>query len=179
MTTTGKVRSVVLALLACSSREEAWHSLLMWPSPPHVQQRLLPLFSGRRRRWGSDLFVAAGLPHHFRQVFSHFLARRHRGGCCFRDHSGWLLVFWVSVCFDRGDARLERGELSHHALFLGRNVDCLRGESCLELLQQDFVGRSAHLRERLREEPAQVTSKHPHAFTPLLFPPENLSGKPL
>ncbi|KRY08384.1 hypothetical protein T12_4013, partial [Trichinella patagoniensis] len=46
------------------------------------------------------------------------------------------------------------------------------------LLQQDFVSRSAHLRERLREEPAQVTSEHPHAFAPLLFPPEKLGGKP-
>ncbi|KRX53464.1 hypothetical protein T09_8868 [Trichinella sp. T9] len=55
-----KVRSVLLTLPARSSREEAWHSLLMWPSPPHVQQRKLPFFSGRRRRWGSDLFAAAG-----------------------------------------------------------------------------------------------------------------------
>ncbi|KRZ48922.1 hypothetical protein T02_15745 [Trichinella nativa] len=56
-----KVRSVLLTLPARSSREEAWHSLLMWPSPPHVQQRKLPFFSGRRRRWGSDLFAAAGV----------------------------------------------------------------------------------------------------------------------
>ncbi|KRX77976.1 hypothetical protein T06_8525 [Trichinella sp. T6] len=56
-----EVRSVLLTLPARSSREEAWHSLLMWPSPPHVQQRRLPFFSGRRRRWGSDLFAAAGV----------------------------------------------------------------------------------------------------------------------
>ncbi|KRX25417.1 hypothetical protein T07_3657 [Trichinella nelsoni] len=61
MMTTEKVRSVLLTLPACSSREEAWHSLLMWPSPPHVQQRKLPLFFSRRRRWGSDLFAAAGV----------------------------------------------------------------------------------------------------------------------
>ncbi|KRZ54921.1 hypothetical protein T02_16331 [Trichinella nativa] len=51
-------------------------------------------------------------------------------------------------------------------------------QSCYKLLLQDFVSRSAHLRERLREEPAQVTSEHPHAFAPLLFPPEKLGGKP-
>ncbi|KRZ00600.1 hypothetical protein T11_4711 [Trichinella zimbabwensis] len=136
----------------------------IWPASPLRERSLCS-----RRGVGRKQFLY--LPHHFRQVFSHFLARRHRGG--------WLLVFLVSVCFDRGNARLERGELCHHALFLGRKFDCLRDESCLKLLQQDFVGRSAHLGERLREEPAQVTSKHPHAFTLLLFPPEKLGGEPL
>ncbi|KRX62387.1 hypothetical protein T09_7803 [Trichinella sp. T9] len=119
------------------------------------------------------------LPHQFRQFFSHFLSRLHRGGCC----------FLVSVCFDRRDARLERGEISPNAFFLGHKFDRLRetirsaskygsfdgicGEFCFELLQQVLVGRSAHLRKRLREKPAQVTSEHPHAFTPLLFSPEN------
>ncbi|KRX13122.1 hypothetical protein T07_2217 [Trichinella nelsoni] len=61
MTTTGKVRLVILTSLARASREEAWHSRLMWPSPPHFQHRLSPLLSGRRRCRGSGLFVAAGV----------------------------------------------------------------------------------------------------------------------
>ncbi|KRY26038.1 hypothetical protein T01_5971 [Trichinella spiralis] len=61
MTTTGKVRLVILTSLARASREEAWHSRLMWPSPPHFQHRLPPLLSGRRRCRGSGLFVAAGV----------------------------------------------------------------------------------------------------------------------
>ncbi|KRY05580.1 hypothetical protein T12_14752, partial [Trichinella patagoniensis] len=58
MTTTGKVRLVVLTSLARASREEAWHSRLMWPSTPH---RLSPLLSGRRRSRGGGLFVVAGV----------------------------------------------------------------------------------------------------------------------
>ncbi|KRX64131.1 hypothetical protein T06_11229 [Trichinella sp. T6] len=59
MTTTGKVRLVALTSLARASREEAWHSRLMWPSPPHFQHRLSPLLSGQRRCQGGGLFVAA------------------------------------------------------------------------------------------------------------------------
>ncbi|KRX32504.1 hypothetical protein T09_13182, partial [Trichinella sp. T9] len=51
----------MLTSLARASREEAWHSRLMWPSPPHFQHRLSPLLSGRRRCRGSGLFVAAGV----------------------------------------------------------------------------------------------------------------------
>ncbi|KRX48038.1 hypothetical protein T05_5214 [Trichinella murrelli] len=56
----GKTK-VMLTSLARASREEAWHSRLMWPSPPHFQHRLSPLLSGRRRCRGSGLFVAAGM----------------------------------------------------------------------------------------------------------------------
>ncbi|KRZ54884.1 hypothetical protein T02_5580 [Trichinella nativa] len=49
MTSTGKVRLVALTSLDRASREEAWHSRLMWPSPPHFQHCLTPLLSGRRR----------------------------------------------------------------------------------------------------------------------------------
>ncbi|KRY46046.1 hypothetical protein T03_14206 [Trichinella britovi] len=59
MTTTGKVRLVALTSLARASREEAWHSRLMWPSPPHFQHRLSPFLSGRLHCRGGGLFVAA------------------------------------------------------------------------------------------------------------------------
>ncbi|KRY07688.1 hypothetical protein T12_12227 [Trichinella patagoniensis] len=59
MTTTGKVRLVALTSLARASREEAWHSRLMWPSPPHFQHSLSPLLSGSRRGRGGGLFVPA------------------------------------------------------------------------------------------------------------------------
>ncbi|KRZ83138.1 hypothetical protein T08_6040 [Trichinella sp. T8] len=60
MTTTGKVQIVILPSLARASREEAWHSRLMWPSTPHFQHRLSPLLSYRRRCLGGGLFVAPG-----------------------------------------------------------------------------------------------------------------------
>ncbi|KRZ82867.1 hypothetical protein T08_12010 [Trichinella sp. T8] len=59
MTTTGKVRFVVHTSLTHASREEAWHSRLMWPSPPHFQHRLSPLLSGPCRCQRGCLFVPA------------------------------------------------------------------------------------------------------------------------
>ncbi|KRY20101.1 hypothetical protein T12_14587 [Trichinella patagoniensis] len=72
----------------------------------------------------------------------------------------------VQRCFDRRDARLERGELSLDALFPGRNFhrlretirpasqdssfDATRGECCYELLQQDLVSCTTQPRKRLR-----------------------------
>ncbi|KRX15949.1 hypothetical protein T07_7190 [Trichinella nelsoni] len=61
MTTTGELRLVVLTSLARGTREETWHSQLMWPGPLHFQHRLSPLLSGRRRCRGGGLFVAAGV----------------------------------------------------------------------------------------------------------------------
>ncbi|KRY49851.1 hypothetical protein T03_2560 [Trichinella britovi] len=138
MTTTGKVRLVVLTSLARASREEAWHFRLMWPSTPHFQHRLSPLLSGQRRCRGGGLFVAAG-------------------------------VVSVSSSFSCRNTSAKSSPTS-------LRVVTAAAAASVTLLA---VGsRSAHLRERLREDPAQVTSEHPHAFAPLLFPPENLGGKP-
>ncbi|KRZ41696.1 hypothetical protein T4C_1242 [Trichinella pseudospiralis] len=243
MTTTGKVRSVVLvrwlvtegssafpADVAQSTACPATHvAFPLWPASPPGKR------SPHRRK---GVAPAASLPSSLLPPPCASSLRR-------------LLLPWACRLAARlpGGRLLwpmrrspERGGLPHHALFLGRNFNCLRetlrltscvmmgrpgmshvcimatlpnfykpehqrstvggccgrvrdldlggvvrkfttlrkkaaltcGESCLELLQQDFLGRTAHLRERLREEAAQVTSKHPHVLTPLLLPPEKL-----
>ncbi|KRZ60398.1 hypothetical protein T02_7497 [Trichinella nativa] len=63
MTTTGKVRAVLLTLDVRWSDGwgEAWQSLLMLTVLPHVQHVLQSFFSHRRRCWGGALFATAGM----------------------------------------------------------------------------------------------------------------------
>ncbi|KRY06100.1 hypothetical protein T12_2157 [Trichinella patagoniensis] len=148
----------------------------MWPSPPLFQHRLSPLFSGPRRCRGGGLFV----PARVLSVSSSFICRNTSAKSFSTSLRVVTAAAAASVSLPAVGSKSSKTVLTEATLALSV-VSSLTTRSSLTATStaSDFVSRSAHLRERLREEPAQVTSEHPHAFASLLFPPEELGEKPL
>ncbi|KRY36460.1 hypothetical protein T01_1465 [Trichinella spiralis] len=178
VTTALKVRAVLLPLgVRSSGRGEAWQTLLMWPVLPHVQHVLRSFFSRRRRCWGVALFAAAGMS----VISSCFNCRATSASSSppsFRVVTGAAIASVTSTAGSRSS--WSASALTEETLALSVLSPLqMRSSRAVTSIASDLGGCTTQSGKRLREQPARVTSINPHAFTPLLFTPEKLSGEPL